>query len=68
MFFSLRQRQQPYRPQTLQDTVCRAGQQLRLPGALHPHSLHHRYTALLQDAGVPQIVITRSPDTCQRAA
>jgi integrase len=57
LFFSLRSRGQPYRPQTLQDKVRRAGQQLELPGALHPHSFRHRYTALLHDAGVPQIVI-----------
>lgn len=56
-FFSLRDRGQPYRPQTLQDKVRRAGQRLDLPGPLHPHSFRHRYTALLHDAGVPQIVI-----------
>jgi integrase len=57
LLFSLRERGQPYRPQTLQDKVRRAGQQLELPGALHPHGFRHRYTALLHDAGVPQIVI-----------
>ena len=57
VFHALRSAGQPFRPQTLQDAVRRAGLTLRLPGALHPHGFRHRYTALLHDAGVPQIVI-----------
>ena len=56
-FFNLRDPVAPFRPQTAQDRIRIAGQRLELPGPLHPHSFRHRYTALLHDAGVPQIVI-----------
>lgn len=57
LFFNHRAPSSPFRPQTAQDRLRRAGQRLALPGSLHPHSFRHRYTALLHDAGVPQIVI-----------
>ena len=45
------------RPISVQNRLHRVGEALSLPGPLHPHSFRHRYTAILHDAGVPQIVI-----------
>ncbi len=63
LFFKQRQGfdGQPIAPQSLANRLNRIGQGLSLvdpeDGTLHAHSFRHRYTSILDDAGVPQVVI-----------
>ena len=57
LFHRLRDPGTVVRPVSLQNRLHRVGQALGLPGDLHPHSFRHRFTAILHDGGVPQIVI-----------
>ncbi|MDT7545410.1 MAG: hypothetical protein QOE99_1520 [Actinomycetota bacterium] len=57
LFHRIREPGTVVRPVSVQNRLHRVGEALGLPGPLHPHSFRHRFTAILHDAGVPQIVI-----------
>lgn len=57
IFFSLREAATPIHAISVQNRISRLGQIVGMGGPLHPHCFRHRYTTVLHDAGVPQIVI-----------
>ena len=57
LFRSLRTDGSPMNQAGFGNVVARAGRALKLPRPLSPHSFRHRYTSLLANALVPQIVI-----------
>ena len=57
LFRSLRSPDKPLNQAGFSGVVARTGKRLALPRPLSPHSFRHRYTSVLANAGVPQIVI-----------
>ncbi len=57
LFHSLRSTDKPLNQAGFSSVIARTGKRLALPRPLSPHSFRHRYTSVLANAGVPQIVI-----------
>lgn len=57
LFHSLRSPDKPLNQAGFGNVVSRTGRALKLPRPLSPHSFRHRYTSVLANARVPQIVI-----------
>lgn len=57
LFHSLRSHDKPLNQAGFSNVISRTGKRLALPRPLSPHSFRHRYTSVLANAGVPQIVI-----------
>ena len=57
LFRSLRTDGSPMNQAGFGNVVARTGRALKLPRPLSPHSFRHRYTSILANALVPQIVI-----------
>ena len=57
LFHSLRSPDKPLNQAGFSSVIARTGKRLALPRPLSPHSFRHRYTSVLANAGVPQIVI-----------
>jgi integrase len=57
LFHSLRSPDKPLNQAGFSNVVARTGKALKLPRALSAHSFRHRYTSVLANARVPQIVI-----------
>jgi integrase len=57
LFHSLRSPDKPLNQAGFANVVARSGRALDLPRPLSPHSFRHRYTSILANARVPQIVI-----------